>query len=287
VAAFELTQMRALLLIFPNTFEYFFIFCELVRSRWSTSRMGPKTVVIAAVSIWALIKLPQEWWIHIAQLDMTSFAKERLFGVATDSSWMAAISARPSVLMAAALCFLALGALLWWIVARKAPAADHRAFRLAADPLPDGLRGAELYRTARTQSRILDSALAEKAVLLSLVCVIFATMNPTLEGHSLRVAVSVALFVALNAVVSQWLARRGHGWRTVAVELGVVAVMNFGLVMVQGAGAGVLGFRDSPLPSTLFFVFLLTVNIVLFDRYRTVYVARRALSSSEQNSSGE
>ena len=34
VVAFELLQSRALLLVFPNTFEYFFIAYETVRSRW-------------------------------------------------------------------------------------------------------------------------------------------------------------------------------------------------------------------------------------------------------------
>ena len=38
VVAFELTQVRALLLVFPNTFEYFFIAYEAVRSRWSPLR---------------------------------------------------------------------------------------------------------------------------------------------------------------------------------------------------------------------------------------------------------
>ena len=39
VVAFELTQVRALLLVFPNTFEYFFIAYEAIRSRWSTVRL--------------------------------------------------------------------------------------------------------------------------------------------------------------------------------------------------------------------------------------------------------
>ena len=35
VVAFELTQTRALLLVFPNTFEYFFIAYEGIRTRWA------------------------------------------------------------------------------------------------------------------------------------------------------------------------------------------------------------------------------------------------------------
>ena len=35
VVAFELTHTRALLLVFPNTFEYFFIAYEGIRTRWA------------------------------------------------------------------------------------------------------------------------------------------------------------------------------------------------------------------------------------------------------------
>jgi hypothetical protein len=42
VLAFELAQLRALLLVFPNTFEYFFIAYEGVRSRWDPRRWGPR-----------------------------------------------------------------------------------------------------------------------------------------------------------------------------------------------------------------------------------------------------
>jgi hypothetical protein len=68
VVLFELTQLRPLLIIFPNTFEYFFIFYEVVRLRWDPKRMTKRFVIGAAAAIWIFIKLPQEYWIHIAQL---------------------------------------------------------------------------------------------------------------------------------------------------------------------------------------------------------------------------
>ncbi len=40
-----------------------------------------------AAFIWIFIKLPQEWWLHIAQLDFTDFMKEDVFGVSVDTSW--------------------------------------------------------------------------------------------------------------------------------------------------------------------------------------------------------
>jgi len=36
--------------------------------------------------IWIFIKLPQEWWIHIAQLDFTGFMKEDVFGTTPTTS---------------------------------------------------------------------------------------------------------------------------------------------------------------------------------------------------------
>ncbi len=69
--AFELTGVRTLLLVFPNTFEYFFIFYEAVRLFWNPRRMSRRFVVGAAAAIWIVVKLPQEYWIHIAELDVT------------------------------------------------------------------------------------------------------------------------------------------------------------------------------------------------------------------------
>jgi L-ascorbate metabolism protein UlaG (beta-lactamase superfamily) len=80
VVAFELTQVRALLLVFPNTFEYFFIAYEVVRLGWNPARLSHRAVIGMAAFIWIFIKLPQEWWIHVAQLDFTDFMKEDVFG---------------------------------------------------------------------------------------------------------------------------------------------------------------------------------------------------------------
>ena len=92
VVLFEITQERAVLIIFPNTFEYFFIFYESVRLFWDPRRMSPKLLVGATAFIWIFIKLPQEWWIHIAQLDFTDFMKEDVLGVTVDTGWGEAFS---------------------------------------------------------------------------------------------------------------------------------------------------------------------------------------------------
>ena len=39
-------------MIFPNTFEYFFIFYELVRTRWDPRSRSLRWWVVAAAAIW-------------------------------------------------------------------------------------------------------------------------------------------------------------------------------------------------------------------------------------------
>jgi hypothetical protein len=70
------SSWRWLLLVFPNTFEYFLIAYETVRLRWDPPRMSRRLVVGIVAFIWIFIKLPQEWWIHAARLDFTDFARE-------------------------------------------------------------------------------------------------------------------------------------------------------------------------------------------------------------------
>jgi hypothetical protein len=279
VVAFELSQVRAVLFVFPNTFEYFWDFVEAVRMRWNTARMGTWTVILSAAAIWVFIKLPQEYWIHIAQKDMTDAIKESLFGVDPSASWGEAISNAPWVLVAIIAGIALLLFVVYWIVTRKAPAGDH-GIRLKADPLPAECQGAELYRTARASEKIFDRALLEKIAMTGLISVIFAQYLLSDDVKSISVLAFVAGFVAVNAFASQWLARRGREWSSVAIELAVMFVVNYGIVGVLLLFERVLGTIEQrgPLGTRLFFVFLFTVITVLFDRYRTVFTARGVLA---------
>ena len=278
VLVFELSQVRAVLFIFPNTFEYFFDFVEAVRLGWDWKRMGKWTVIISTVLIWVFIKLPQEWWIHIAQLDMTDFIKESLFGVSADASWGEAIANRPWVLVLAIAGFAAIGYLCYWIVTRKAPKFDHGP-RLKADPLPAGCRGSELYRTVKATDKIFDRALIEKVILTGLISVIFAQYLLSDEVRGIAVFAFVAAFVVVNAGVSQLLARLGAFKRSLLIEAVGMFIVNFGIVVGLLVFDKVLGLIDrrAPLPTTAFYVFLFTVITVLFDRYHTVFRARDVL----------
>ncbi len=111
--------------------------------------------------------------------------------MSADASWSEAISNAPEVLVFAIVAVVALLALIYWIVTRKAPAGDH-GIRLKAEPLPPECQGTELYRTARAAEGIFDRALLEKIVLTGLISVIFAQYLVSDDVKS----ISVLLFVA-------------------------------------------------------------------------------------------
>jgi hypothetical protein len=272
VVLFELLHFRPLLLIFPNTFEYFFIFYEAVRLRWDPRRMSRKFVVAAAAAIWIFIKLPQEYWIHIAQLDTTDFIKQNIFGVPTDTPWSEILATNFWVIPVLAVAVVLILVVARWIFKRLPPA--DWSLKVAADPIPAASAGGSEGSDMDTQSeRFFNAALIEKIVLISLVSIIFAQVLPGVQASLPEIAVGVAFIIVINTVLSHWLARRGTHWGSVLREFIVMAVVNFGLVLVY---AFLLPNFDGSinLGNTLFFALLLTLIVTLFDRYRQVYLAR-------------
>jgi hypothetical protein len=180
------------------------------------------------------------------------------------------------VLVAAIAFFAALAAIVYWIITRKAPKFDHGP-HIAADPLPPLLRGAEPYRKVRAETSIFGWALREKVALTAIVCVIFGLMLTGGTASALRIIIGVAIFTVINAAVSHIMAIRGRSWRRLAGELVTMLVVNLVIVLVLEALDRWLGVRGAhtPFAMTLFLSYLLTLVIVLYDRYRTVYKARR------------
>jgi hypothetical protein len=240
VTLFELTHARWLLLVFPNTFEYFFIAYEAVRTRWNPLRMSAAAVVGTAAFIWIFIKLPQEWWIHVAQLDFTEFMADHPW------AW--------GVIGAAALA-LVIGL---WVNRRKIPEPDWP-FTVAVDEhLPP-------IEVAVPRAKVFDAILVEKVVFMSLVAVIFAQIVPEVRSGNLGIAIGVAVLVVLNTVVSEWLYRRGVSWRNTFTAFLAMLVINVGIVFADSL---LSSRRDVPNRSTLFVVLLLSLLIALYDRYR-------------------
>jgi hypothetical protein len=274
VVLFELSQVRVLLLVFPNTFEYFFDLYEAIRVRWDPRRMSRALVIGAAAFIWVVIKLPQEWWIHVAQLDVTDLLKTSVFGVPTTAAWTDAFAARPFVLVAIVVA-VALAALAgWWLLTRRLPPAD-RPPTFGADTRQPSLDpdGTEAVRR-RLARRLIDRELVEKVVLVGLVSVTFGRMLPGVDTAPLGLVVGVGLVILVNAAISEWLVRRSPelDYRSTIRQFAGTLVVNLGIVAVGQLVLDVL--RGPTLEHAFVFVMLLTLIVTLYDRYRPMYLAR-------------
>jgi hypothetical protein len=258
VVAFELAQARALLLVFANTFEYFFIAYEAVRLRWDPLRVSARAWLWVAVAIWVGIKLPQEWWIHIAKLDFTD--------AVGDHTWFAVLVVA-GLVGAAALC--------WFVVRPRTPAPQWPP-RLAADPLPEQIdSAAEVAAWTASSGRLLSWVTLEKVVLVGLLCVVFAQVLPGVDADPTAVFLGVGAFVVVNAAITLAAHRRSRSVESLAAAFLVRTAVNVGLVVVEGQLLGRVG-GQLPYAHTLFFVLLLSMLTTMHDRWHPVYDWRRA-----------
>ncbi len=255
VVAFELTQVRALLMVFPNTFEYFFIGYEAIRSRWDTVRFSLRFWVLLAAFIWIVIKLPQEYWIHVAQLDFTD---------TVDDYWWFG----PAIVLG----LLVLLAIFWFGVRPRLDPVDHQ-WQLKAPPLPEAMDdAAERDAWVAEHGKVFSEASLEKVFLIGLLSIIFGEVLPGVRASTLQLFTWIAIFVAINAFMGLWSARRGFGVDSVLVAFVVRVVVNVGLVgIMQLVRAQTVEDYAIDVPSAIFFVFLFSVLITLYDRYRPVY----------------
>jgi hypothetical protein len=274
VVLFEQTQIRAILLIFPNTFEYFFDAYEAIRTRWDPRRLARNLLIGIAAFIWIFIKLPQEWWIHVAELDATDLIKTRIFGVSKEASWTDAIANAPWVLPVVAVVVMGLVVAAWWVITHRLPPADHP-FTVDADkhqPMVDG--DAIDRERRRIAERVFSLELLEKVVLIGLVSVIFSRMLPGADPAAIDVLVGTGVLVILNTVVSSLLVRRGDRPHGAIQQFVVTLVMNVAIVLIGGIVLGAL--HGVQVEHALVFVLLLSLIVTGYDRYRPLYKARFA-----------
>ncbi|HSL75735.1 MAG TPA: hypothetical protein VK867_02235, partial [Candidatus Limnocylindrales bacterium] len=222
VVLFELTQIRALLLVFPNTFEYLFDLYEAIRARWDPRRLSDRSIIGAAAFIWIVVKLPQEWWIHVAKLDATDLLKRVVFGVPLDASWIDAVAARPIVLGILAVIVVALVGLARWLVVRRLPPADHP-LTLDADEGQPVVEPAAVERERRRLSRrLFDRELVEKTALIALVSIIFGRMLPGVDATPLETAIGIAIIIVVNTAITEALVRQGASWQSAVTQFVVM-----------------------------------------------------------------
>ena len=240
VALFERTDDRLMLLLFPNTFEYFFIAYEIARTRYEPSRFPARFWVLVAAGLWIFVKLPQEYWIHIAKLDFTDTVRDYpAFGVA--------------VVVALVVATL----VVVFVIVPRLPAPDWP-WRVSA--------GRVASRPAR--DRFVRVEILEQVALLTLLCTIFASILPGIDATGVQIAAGVAAIVLANAAIN------------LAAPPALLAA-NLALIYLANALLGER--RDFDLGIGLFFAFLITTIIWLYDVYRPLYDRRssnRVLPSS-------
>ena len=73
-------------------------------------------------------------------------------------------------------------------------------------------------------------------------------------------------------LLSQWLASRGHSWSSTIIQFLVQLVINVGVMLVY---IWLLRTAEEPAneAAAVFFIVLLTLIVILFDRYRPIRVA--------------
>jgi hypothetical protein len=255
VLAFELSQTRLLLLVFPNTFEYFFIAYEGLRSRWNPLRFALAWWIAVAALIWVFVKLPQEYWIHVAQLDVTDFLAEH--------SWAA-----PALV--AVIVVLAL--VVRYVVRPRLRTPDWPP-RLAADPLPEAIDTAAEQAAWRARTRLFSWTTFEKVALVGLLSVLFAQILPGVSSTDVQMLLGTTVLVVANSALVLVAARRARSVESLAVTFTVRLVVNSGLVLLADRLLGTSG-GDVQVGNALFFMFLLSLLTTLHDRYQPVHAYR-------------
>jgi hypothetical protein len=224
-----------MLLVFPNTFEFFFIAYEAIRLRYDTTRVAARMWLLLAAGLWVFVKLPQEYWIHIAQLDFTdTVAAHPWFGIACAVGLAGGLAAA------------------WFFVRPRLPAPSH-AWRLRADPLPVSLR------QARRRARLAE--LGEQVVLLALLSIVFAEILPGIDATPVQVTVGIVVVVGANAAIS------AAGGR-------FAALVACNLAFVLAASALLSDRADFQLGAGCFFALLITLIIWLYNVYKPVHDVR-------------
>ncbi|MBT0993866.1 hypothetical protein KIN34_06145 [Cellulomonas sp. DKR-3] len=256
VLAFELTDARWLLVVFPNTFEYVVIAIEVVRTRWDQRRMSGAAVLGLAAVIWVVVKLPQEWWIHVAQRDVTDELGKR--------PWVGVL-------------LVVLGVTAAVVVRRlwsRLPRPDWR-FTLDADEVSrrTATRDRDLAprptpRPGPRAAAVTRWAVGEKVVLVGLVTTILVSSYPRIDARWWAAWAVVAGTVLVHAALQGWRLRSGHHGPT---RLGPQLAANtlISLVAIVALTALVSGGRsaDVPLVDAVLIAWVVALVTTLYDRW--------------------
>ena len=124
---------------------------------------------------------------------------------------------------------------------------------------------------------MFDWHLVEKVVLVALVCVIFAQILPGSTATAAQVAMVVSILVVVNSAIGLAFARRRHSIRSSGFEFLAMCALNLAILLVLRT----LSARFA-LDNALFFVLLIAVLALLYDRYGPIRTERLDAARSGQ-----
>jgi hypothetical protein len=127
---------------------------------------------------------------------------------------------------------------------------------LARQPLPK----------ERPAEKIFSWTLVEKIALASLLSIIFLKVLE-LQASAVELTVAVTIVVIVNSTLTHWMSRYGRNWRWLTLEFLVMAVVNFGVLLIY---IGLRSSFDAELETgaAFFNAAVFTLILTLFDRYR-------------------
>jgi hypothetical protein len=202
------------------------------------------------------VKLPQEYWIHIAQRDFTdTVAEHPWFGVACALGVLGGLAA------------------VQLLVRPRLPPPSHDR-RVRADRLPASLGEAQLQHTRDLRRRrALLAELGEQVALLALLCTVFVEILPGIDATPSQVTAGIVVIVVVNAAISIVGARHGRPGR-IPAGARFVTLVACNLTLVSAASLALSGRADFQLGAGCFFALLITLIIWLYNVYKPVQDAR-------------
>lgn len=289
VLAFELTGLRVLLAVFPNAFEPFFIYYELVRRKGDPLSLTRGALVGIVAVLWLVVKLPHEWWIHVARLDGTDFVKTKILGAEPDTLFWRAIIEAPLVTGAITVAAAVLALAIWrlgtfrrrvlasvrWLGHWSRHQSRVRAGRSDGEVAESPGRLQVVTIRGQAAATLRPMALVEKIVLVTIVSVVFQQTLPGLLTSGIRTAISIAAVVTAADFLLRWELRRFGVPLSARRELASTGAFNLFVVTVLQLFVAALRPGDRP-GSALVFACVITLFVTLYDHYRPVYEVRRA-----------
>jgi hypothetical protein len=269
-ALFQITDIRAFLFIFPNTFEYFFIFYSVVALRWNPKKLSTKFLIGVAAFIWIFIKLPQEYWIHIAQIDTTDFIKENIFHVPVTTTFPELIAMFPWIIPVSIGVVLLIIVATWYLI-KKLPPADLRftfASRVADRALP-------VFKNNGFKNMLKGyrNDYLEKIAFVSLVLIIFSYVFPNFRGTNIQIIFGVVITILVNAIFSYLLLNSSRFNSKLISNFFLMYVVNTWIMLIYAKIVAGFGNPVSFL-TIMYFAYVMTLITVLYDRFKPYYLER-------------